>query len=264
MERLKKNIEAIYRQVDDIVFIDNCSEDHTAIIKFCNQFRKIRYYCNNENLGVSYALNQIMEWGFVHEYQWGITLDQDSICSENIVFEYSKYTQMENVGLLAPVIKDINQISSQINVRDGITYITDCESVITSGSCVNIQIYRDIGGFNEKLFIDFIDVEYNKRLLIQNYKIVRINSVLLLHEVGHIKEYGKIFKITCSNHNALRRYYMVRNRLYFKAKYCRKIDFFYSCCRLFLGTFKISIFESDKINKAKSTIRGFRDYKMLL
>ncbi|MBV4438483.1 glycosyltransferase family 2 protein [Clostridium tyrobutyricum] len=260
MNRLKDNIKSIINQVNYIICVDNNSKNIDEITSVFKQNNRIILIKNNSNMGIAYALNQIVEWGYENNFKWVLLLDQDSIPPKNIIIEYSKYISMNNIGIISPVIKDIN-LSNSNKPLSSYTIINNCQNVITSGCLVNIQVCKLIGTFNEKLFIDFVDIEFNKRMLINGYKIIRVNNVKLIHEVGHIHKYGLFI---CTNHNAFRRYYMVRNRLYFKYKYCGQVDFIISYIRLILGTCKILIFEQDKISKLKATIGGFKDYKKLL
>ena len=88
-ERLTQNIDAIYPQVDKIVLIDNCSTNGIHI-----ETRKkidITLIRNNTNKGIAFALNQIMEYAFGHNFDWVITLDQDSVVSNNLINNWFIY-----------------------------------------------------------------------------------------------------------------------------------------------------------------------------
>lgn len=64
---------------------------------------------------------------------------------------------------------------------------------ITSGSLTNLDAWKAIGGFDEKLFIDLVDTEYDIRALMKGYCSYRINTVVLTHEIGHIEPSGLPF-----------------------------------------------------------------------
>lgn len=265
LERLKQNISSIINQVDKVILIDNGSKNINLIKKEFECIKKIELISNSYNLGVARALNQIIEWGIINRYKWCLTLDQDSICPEGIIEEYEKFINInDKIAILCPVIYDIN-LKSTFKNYEKTEFINDSQEVITSGCYINLEICKDLGFFDEKLFIDFVDIEYNERVLRNGYKIMRVNSIKILHEVGHMRMYkfGEI-KIKCSNHSAFRRYYMVRNRLYFKRKYYGTVAFLKEWIRLLLGTIKIIIFENDRYNKLKATINGLKDYNKLL
>jgi rhamnosyltransferase len=91
MNRLIENIISIKNQVDCIVCVDNNSNNYKEIKdKFGNDINII-LISNFENKGIGYALNQIVRWGIKHDYQWVLTLDQDSICPPDIIEKYTEY-----------------------------------------------------------------------------------------------------------------------------------------------------------------------------
>ncbi len=260
--RLKQNIEAIIQQTDRMVIVDNGSSvnrhsSHELIGSYCN----IHIVDNDKNMGIAYALNQIMEWGKINGYEWIVLLDQDTICPPNIIEEYSKLICSkqgnQNYGIICPVIYDINEKTYH---GDKNINVTRSDEVITSGSCINIEVWYKLQGFDDRLFIDYVDTEFNERCLRAGYKIVRNTEVCIQHEVGKAKiiNIGK-WKIQCSNHNAFRRYYMVRNRLYFQRKYFGRMAFLKEAMRLLLGTFKIVLFEKEKWKKVVAYYKGFID-----
>ena len=60
-ELLKKNVEAALPQVGKIVFVDNASSNVDDLRNmFCGD--QFKWIVNNENKGISGALNQLMEF----------------------------------------------------------------------------------------------------------------------------------------------------------------------------------------------------------
>lgn len=262
--RLIKNIEAISPQVDSVLLINN---DSTNTMSFLNEKVHSTNICiidNKENLGIAVALNQLLEYAQANHFEWVISLDQDSIVPINMVQEYENIIKEDGIGIICPKIYDINNDLSKGSNID-IELIHDEQDVITSGSCINVKAAVDVGGFDERLFIDFVDTDFQKRILLSGYKIVRNNKVELIHEIGKIENIHFMgHKIICTNHNPFRRYYQVRNRLYFKKKYYGNVSLIKEKIRLILGTIKIVIFESCKKEKIAATMKGFNDYKDLL
>ena len=97
-----------------------------------------------------------------------------------------------------------------------------------------------------------------------NFEIIQLNSARLNHNLGNTEEKHLLGKtMYASNHNAVRRYYITRNRHYIYDMY---YDRFPEYCELELGRtkrelFKIWMFEKDKIAKTKAVYKGYRDYK---
>jgi rhamnosyltransferase len=93
----------------------------------------------------------------------------------------------------------------------------DIDYLITSGSVVNLTLFDEIGGFDEALFIDEVDLEYCYRAKTKGYKIIKFTHIFLQHSLGKISYFrslksGKLTPRTL--HSPLRVYYMLRNYLY--------------------------------------------------
>lgn len=264
-ERLKQNIEAIEKQVSKVYFFENGYINDIKIQSLLKSNNKFVSYISENNVGMAAALNKLIRIAYQDNFRWILTLDQDSVVSLNIISEYKKFIYKEKLAILVPRIVDINNNNLKSkNELPNFQIIKNPEDVISSGSLINIGIFMKIDGFNEKLFIDFVDTDYQKRVLDARYFIIKVNSTKISHSVGHIKTYNILSKkVICTNHSAFRRYYMVRNRLYYRKKYFGKKALLREEVRLILGTFKILIFERNKLSKIRSTINGFKDYKNL-
>lgn len=263
--RLQKNIISIMESLNRIIIIDNDSKNISEIEEFVNKHKELVLIRNDSNKGIATALNQIIIWGRDNDYEWCLTMDQDSIPGKNMIsLLISNILYYNNTAIVAPDIIDINQEAREIN-KNNVCKIVDSTKVITSGSLVSIEKALAVNGYDERLFIDYVDTDFQERLLREGFNITKVFGAKLFHEVGKIKKYT-IFghEILCTNHSPLRRYYQVRNRLYFRRKYFGKKSFYKEKIRLIMGTFKIIIFEKDALAKINSTIRGLRDYKDLL
>ena len=267
INRLKKNIHSLMQQIKNLVLIDNGSNNFEEVAKLYSDFENIYIISFKTNKGIAAALNKMIIWGKDNGFKWCLTMDQDSVADlsmiSNIV-DSANQTLLDNVGMVVPTIIDINMNFEHKDTNE-IVEIDKSESVITSGSLMNIESVESVGMYNEKYFIDYVDTELQERLLRSNFKIIRVVNAYLYHEVGHITTHRfLLWKIVCSNHSAFRRYYQVRNRLAFKKKYFGNLSFIKEYIRLHLGDIKILLFEEDKKKKIFASIRGYRDYKLLL
>ena len=127
-----------------------------------------------------------------------------------------------------------------------------------------MDIYQKIGGFKDWLFIDAVDFEYCLNAKKHRYKVIQMNTVELNHNLGKIEKKKFLNKKTyVTNHNAIRRYYITRNRHYLYDMYKKDFDEY---CRLEVRMtkkelIKILLFEKDKLNKSRHIYKGYRDYK---
>lgn len=178
IKRFKENIDSILSQVDKLIIIENGSKDSEEIIKIIKSYdeNRIKLVVNSKNMGIAKALNQIMVCAEKANYEWVITLDQDSVCPENLVKEYSKYIEEDNVAIICPQIQDRRRKYLELEETEGVSEIDMC---ITSASCTNVKIWRAVKGFDSKLFIDLVDNEYCKKIRLYGYKILRLKYLVI-------------------------------------------------------------------------------------
>lgn len=262
-ERLNDNIVSALKQVNKIVLIDNGSDNIEYVSDRYKQNEDIEIIKNGANKGIAFALNQIVEWGGREHFEWCVTLDQDSCMSDGMVEALMRYSDDPELALICPEVYDINMPEFFLSKGSEETaLITKSTDVITSGSCVRISASNAIGGFNNEMFIDCVDFDFNERLIRKGYKILRVHSAKLIHELGHMEKRKFFFRtVKISNHSAFRRYYMTRNRLYFKRKYFGYFAYLKDKCRCLLVMIKCVLYEQDSINKIKAILKGMRDFK---
>lgn len=253
-----KNASEYLTFVDKIYLIDNSDVDNSKMFK---KNKNIVYVPNMDNLGIARALNQAAELAIADKFDWLLTMDQDSVITHDVfdkLVEYIKTNDCKKVGIVSPYHDvDTNYPKEPVEVEDRI-------EVMTSGNLLNLSIYKKIGGFKDWLFIDDVDIEYCFHLKREGYLIKRLNNVIMEHHLGNTVTY-KFFKkkFIVSNHNAMRRYYMVRNVLYLNDMYK---DLFPDYCRFLTNVQKgqvryILMFEKNKFKKLKMMYRGYKDYK---
>ena len=194
----------------------------------------IKYYSNNKNNGLAYALNYLVECAKNDGFEWVITLDQDSVLPSGIIDEYKKVIEnTEKLGIVCPQVVDARRKYIEIKKEPILENVDFC---ITSGSCISVKVWEKIGKFDEWLFIDLIDNDFCKRLIVSGYKILKLNNFVLNQQYGEIIEksqFARDFWIRLSKilHNVniaklsykktvnpIRVYYTCRNIIYVNKK----------------------------------------------
>lgn len=253
-----KNVEKYIDALDKVYLIDNSNIDNSKIIP---KNKKIIYMPNHDNLGIAKALNIGAETAIKDGYKWLLTMDQDSkLTLDNLkkLEEFVENNNTKKVGIVSPYHNvETHEIKKDTDVEK-MTY------VMTSGNLLNLEIYKKINGFKDWLFIDLVDTEYCLNLNKNGYEVLRLNNVIMEHNLGDTKVYKFLSKkFICNNHNAIRRYYMVRNMYYLNDLYGNDYKEF---CQFLKRVQKaqiryIILFEKDKINKLKMMYKGYKDYK---
>lgn len=254
--RLKENIEAIIEQVDIVVLVDNGSANIRNIEQCYAKYNTIHFLNNKNNIGIAKALNQLVKFAKEEGCMWAVTLDQDSVCSKNMVSEYIKYISDSEVGIICPRIQDRNDMYEKKDETDR-EYVEQC---ITSGSFINIQCWDTNGGFDSKMFIDFVDFEYCIRVRENGFRILRLNYVKLLHQCGDLKVVNIVGrKVQITNHNPFRCYYYSRNVIYCNKKHPKYFPRRKMLKLLFEKIVKITFFEKEKKKKLSAIYKGIRN-----
>lgn len=255
IERLKQNVDSIYIQVSVLVIVDNGSENINEIEKLCHDYKNIVVISLNENKGIACAQNEICKYAEDHGYEWAITLDQDSISPDNLVEEYNKYVDKPNVGMLCPRIIDVNV--GDIDVFDDKCPTIAVNDCLASASAINIKAWREVGGFYEPMFIDKVDFDICFSLREHGYFIYRINTLKLLHEVGHSVTRKLLLKtVRVFNHSHIRIYYMIRNSFIMMRRHGYEFRWLKGIISQFLT---VSLFEQDKKRKLNYWTKGLLD-----
>ncbi len=264
------NINTYIDYVDKLYVIDNSENiDNSKMFSFN---KKIKYIPNNKNLGIAKALNIGAQNAIKDGYDWLLTMDQDSSFEkkslkkmEDFIItlkesaELSKLLDInyKKIALVAPSYKLEPTFESTLGINFPLM-------VMTSGNLINLDIYKKIKGFKDWLFIDCVDFDYCLNLKSHGYEIVQLNNAILNHHLGNTKTYRFFWlKKSSSNHSAIRRYYMVRNRHYIYDMYHERFPVY---CNLEIGrtkreAIKVLLFEKNKIKKIKYMIKGYKDYQ---
>lgn len=255
--RLRECISSIMFQVDQVVIIDNFSKNIMEIKKLSNTLNdNITIICNDNNSGVANALNQLFSWGDENGYKYVLTLDQDSKCPNQIISILKSYICRDKVAVVGPQIYDRNKGETICN-KEGYTEVDNC---ITSGSMSSIDAWKNIGGFDEWMFIDGVDFDYCFRLRQDGYKIYQINNIVLEHQIGNIQIRHFLFcKVVVRNHSSFRKYYIARNIIYFDKKNKHKKIPLKATIRVMKQMLLVVLYEKQKMEKLKRLCDGFCD-----
>lgn len=195
-----ENIKTYSDSFAHVIIVDNSENDNATL---CSEIPNAVYIPNYENKGVAAALNIGCQKALEMDCKWVLTMDQDSRWNdtENLHRYLMLATQLssaENRNVsFTPCMKRGDKIPK--------TTGTEFEKVRiawTSGNLIALQAWKNIGGFNEMLFVDEVDHEFCYRLQAAQYNILKINNVFMNHKIG--------------KHKGLRMYYIVRNALYMK------------------------------------------------
>ena len=263
MKLLEDNLKALVPQVSKVFVIDNGSPDQEKIQSLLISFDNVFFACNKENLGVAKALNQLCMMAMHGGFEWILTMDQDSLCSSDMVEYLAAYTDIPAYGIIAPKVEFRDGEALILTTKDDDKETIEVSACITSGSLTKLDAWKSVGGFDEWFFIDRVDNEFCTHLTINGYKILRVNKAILSQRAGDMKyikmPWGR--KVLLPYYNHKRNYYICRNSIYYFRKYGHDIDLCHQVVVFFYSQFVKLLIESGRWSTFCSTIKGIRDGK---
>ena len=120
----------------------------------------------------------------------------------------------------------------------------------------NLNIWKQLNGFDELLFIDGVDRDYCIRANKSGYRVLLVKDVQLEHQLGDMRcknIFGKTIHVTY--HTPMRKYYMTRNVIYLDKKLSEHRSIIY-VSKLIMKTI---VYEPHKIRNIRYIIKGIKD-----
>lgn len=277
IERLRENLYSIATQVDVVVVFDNGSANVADVAALIDSIDNVSLIKSPDNQGIATALNRISEWAALKGFEWLITLDQDSVAPSGMAKELFEVADKHCAAIVTPYIVDRNKLSVEDYMQMPLPRVDEYRQAarrgaITSGALTKLSVLFQVGGFDERFFIDYVDYDVNQRILMAGHKILRANRTYLLHEVGKAVETWlrvprkdmtgswRLETFYAFGHSAQRCYFKARNRVLFTRKYWRQIGLSHEGVWQLPQQIALTIlFESDRGPKLVGFLRGFRD-----
>lgn len=157
----------------DVFVYDNSPQQINQVLN--NHKSKVYYVWDYSNPGVSKAYNEGLDYAKKCGKQWLLLLDQDTIFDSNFLIKYyDACVSNPDISLFAPILTlDSGEIYSPCGYRfprtfilqkidGGITNIKNL-SLLNSGLLISIDTFQKVGGYDERLKLDFSDFEFIDR-----------------------------------------------------------------------------------------------------
>ncbi len=238
-EIIDRTLQALLEQtypVDEIVLVDNASQDRTLARPFPKQVIVIRH---SENQGTSGAVATGMEYALGKQYDWIYLLDADSLPRKDALqrlIEFYKglpLEEQERVWRLSSLPLE----APHGHPRHGIRYtpegcemikpemgrlVYECDGTIWSGSLYKLSAVRQLGLPNRDYVLDWGEYEYGFLGKTHGYLAFMHQGSIIDHSVGDVELPAFSFKVGTRTVTIgrmrvppIRLYYIFRNSLYF-------------------------------------------------
>lgn len=219
LEHLLANIQTYVSGLKQLYVYDNSEIKIPGIEEALIKINpSIQYKFFNANEGIAKRLNHAMDHAALNQYDYLLTMDQDSSFKVGDFEKYKALVQSSTYNNVAQF-----GVNCQPDFTQPVEQPEEVLTLITSGSILNLSLIKNIGPFNEALFIDFVDAEFSYRVIQNGYVNLMFSNIILNHALGTLVEgrsLGNFKKSMRIIHAPIRVYYIVRNGMYllFKAK----------------------------------------------
>lgn len=276
---VESRLQRMAAQGGALVVVDNASTiaTQTQLHALC-QRRGWGFIQNSNNLGVGAAVNQGVHWLAARGHPWVILFDQDSEpatdMSERQLETLHRHGECGGVAVVGVSYRDLNTGRRYRVLRRhphwpgcfqkadvGMEDLAEVTAVITSGALVRVSDFLALGGFDEGLFVDYVDTDYCLRCIRRGRLLTVSARAELVHRFGERKTQRWLgFTIHPTNHSALRHYYIARNRVTMIRRHGRQLHWlWFECATAVLWLFRVLTAEERKTAKLRAMLLGTWD-----
>jgi rhamnosyltransferase len=257
-----RNIGTYADQAGRLYIVDNSPVSRAELIKGKTGLFDFEYIINHSNKGIAFALNQGAALAREAGYEWLLTMDQDSAFDQGQATGYINAVEQMTGKEQVAVVGLSHSKEEQAAAKETFSEVS---RVITSGSMINLRLWEEIGGFDNRLFIDEVDHEYGYRAISRGLKVLLYNGVLLQHRLGKTVRAGiaGVFKKNRIIHSPRRMYFVTRNYLFVRKKYKNLLPSeFRERDRMMRTMIKNNLLFSGSFFRVMQNIwKGYRDYR---
>ncbi len=271
---VSENLRALVRECGHVVVADNgCPAEFRLHLE---AIPGVEWLAMGGNVGVATALNRCLARADARGFKWVITFDQDSMPEPGLADELlATARRIERSGVVGPCIFDpaLRRAHTWLRPNAAIPVffqrtasggrdIDEVTMVITSGALTSVAAWRAVGGFDETLFIDFVDTDFCLRLRRAGWRVSVSGAARLAHKLGR-RERRRALGVSFhpTHHVPVRHYYICRNRPRMIARHGLREPHWllFELCAAAMWVFRVLAFEGDRTRKITAMILGTWD-----
>ncbi len=258
---------ASHRPGPQMVAVDNAEQPDPALHAVLRR-AGLHVLVNGNRGGLAGAYNRGLDWLQAQGCTLFFLFDQDSepgeaffermlaACAElrGQAFIMGPRIHERRLGRHMPVIDPATRWPRLISMDDHRQGRVASLCVISSGSVMSIEAWRQLGAFREDYFIEYIDIEYALRAWHRAVPVYTNAAAVLEQEAGDIVRHGRHYS---THHPAWRRYYMARNAMHALREYPgRRPLLICGVALLFYQALGVARFETSRRSKLAAMLAG--------
>jgi rhamnosyltransferase len=220
LQKTRQTVDALRKQVGHVHVVDNGSDaESLVVLDSLERGPGVSVERLGENRGVGYALNRGVQSAREMGCSWLLTMDQDSVVDGSLIEAYREAVERDpSLVCLAPRITTSSRRKDAAGGEIGYA--------ITSGNLVRVDVFDQIGLYDEGFFVDCIDFDFCLRLRRARHAVHRVPAALMEHQLGDTVDLSHAVRKYYARHSPVRRYYMYRNFMYMAERYLFKFPGF--------------------------------------
>lgn len=212
------NISLFIDGVDDCILMDDSEWSNETFVYDYLGLKKYIYCWNGQNIGLCASVNRGIAIAQGKLADWILLMNGDSKIDVSVVDEFRKYIKENDTQLISCLATQYNYDRHPRIKYDGTKTILWANM---SGMCINSQCLDEVGVFDERFFIDGLDVDWGIRAKRAGYKMIELGATIMEHhpaETRSLKFFGKkIFLYGWAS--PVRYYYQFRSNYYMIKQY---------------------------------------------
>ncbi len=273
LARLQACIDAVRGQVDGLLVFDNATAGE-EFDRFANGLQDAVVIRSEANIGLAAAINRGIGHAREHGFAYVLILDQDSIAAGSMVKDLHdalvELGRGAKVAAVGPQFVDTRTGVAAPFVRIGFPFNRklqggpgeriECDFLISSGSLIPLQALAQVGGMDESLFIDNVDLEWSFRARAAGFRLFGVCGARMGHSIGDAVRPSRWVRGGVFVHGPVRLYYMMRNRvLLYRRKETPAKWIAQDVPRLFGKLARMSLLVAPRVRNLRAMCRGLWD-----
>ncbi len=213
-----KHIIGYVKSLDKLYIYNASKSDLTKLYEQLNRYDNV-VYTDCEDLGEVANYERALNYSIKNEGDFAIILEPGYYYEEEsfqIIKKYIYENKKDDIAIYTP----LPLYGCELHERKGenTRYVSGgCKLV---GTFINLNIYKQMGGFKKQYYQSMFDYEYCIRTRLAGYKILLFNNEVLRNINYRIVEKKYLFlTLTTFDKDPLDIYYEYRNRLYLWEEY---------------------------------------------
>jgi rhamnosyltransferase len=225
---LEQVVRSVLPQVGQLLLFDNATAD-PALDLYLKEVESPSFIVMRSptNVGLGAAMNRAAGYAGQQGFRYLLLLDQDSLPDSDMVVTLKTALQelqrTERVAAVGPQFRDRRSGYVAPFVRVGFPFSQKltggpgervaCDFLISSGTLIPLETWATVGGMDESLFIDNVDLEWCFRALHHGMALYGVCDARMSHSIGDSLRPSRFKRSGIMVHQPLRLYYIMRNRV---------------------------------------------------